>query len=150
MTLKIKYGNLIKEPSIFTVNASNMELILGSGVSKAFREQCGGSFYQQKRYEIKERIGKIEQGDVILTDSGLAPNFRYALHVAVMNYTDDTKPASPTYVQIKKALGSMLKIIKETASEEEIEKPEVVIYLHDKMDYLHFKMKEFKDRKQLT
>lgn len=143
--------------------------------------QCGGSFFQQKLYEIKEQVGKIEQGDVILTDSGLAPNFRYALHVAVMNYTDDTKPASPTYAQIKTALDKMLKIIEETASEEEIDKPkvvipllgcgtgglkkekvylmiksafmrsgldlDVVIYLHDKMDYLHFKMKEYKDRK---
>jgi len=181
MNLTIKYGNLIKEPGTFIVNASNTELTLGSGVSKAFREHCGGSPFQQELYEIKERIGKLEQGDVVLSGSGLATNFRYALHVAVMNYTDDTKPAFPTYGHIKTALDNLLRIIEEKVSGEHIEHPkvvipllgcgtgglkkekvylmirsafmrsgldlEVVVYLHDKMDYLHFKMKEYKERK---
>ena len=126
---QIKYGNLIKEKSIFAVNASNTELILGSGVSKAFRQHCGGSFFQQKLYGIKKEIGVINQGDVILSDSGIAKNFKYALHVAVMNYTDDTKPPHPTYSQIKKSLEEIVKTIEKTALQEDIKNSKVVIPL---------------------
>jgi O-acetyl-ADP-ribose deacetylase (regulator of RNase III) len=176
---QIKYGNLIKEKSTFIVNASNTELILGSGVSKAFRQHCGGSLFQQKLYDIKEQVGTINQGDVILSDSGIADNFKYALHVAVMNYSDDTKSPHPTYKQIQKSLFNILKIIEDKIIKEQIKSPklvipllgcgtgglkkekvfflikntflksktdlEVILYLHEKKDYLKFKIKALKN-----
>jgi O-acetyl-ADP-ribose deacetylase (regulator of RNase III) len=129
MKFKIQYGNLVKEQSTFIVNASNTELILGSGVSKAFREHCGGSFFQQELYKIKEKIGKIVQGDVVLSNSGSAKNFQYALHVAVMNYTNDTQSPFPIYKQIQNSLNGIYKIVEEKALKESIKTPKVVIPL---------------------
>lgn len=126
---KIKYGNLIKEKATFIVNASNTALILGSGVSKAFRQHCGGSFYQQELYKIKEQIKMINQGDVIISDSGVAKNFKYALHIAVMNYTDDAKSPFPTYQQIKQALNNTITIIENKTKVEKIRNPKLVIPL---------------------
>ncbi len=131
--IKLKYGNLIKARSDFIVNASNTELILGSGVSKAFRQHCGGSAFQQNLYKIKEQHiqhhGPIKQGDVIVSDSGFATNFDYALHVAVMNYTDDTKPPFPTYKQLKHAFTAILSVVQEIAEQENIVRPTVTIPL---------------------
>ncbi|WP_345994087.1 macro domain-containing protein [Sulfurimonas sp. HSL-1716] len=131
--LKIKYGNLINEKSTFIVNASNTELILGSGVSKSFREKCGGSFYQQYLYEIKQKyidiFGTIEQGDVIISNAGSAKNFKYALHVAVMNYTDDTKVPFPTYSQIKRSLKTILSLIEKKVISEKLTNPTLTIPL---------------------
>ena len=129
MIFKIKLGNLVKERATFIVNASNTELTLGSGVSQAFSEQCGGSSYQDELYSIKRSIGEIEQGDVVISGSGSATNFEYALHVAVMNYSDSSKSPYPSYMQIQKALNSMLNIIQEKVQSENIQNPKVVIPL---------------------
>ncbi|WP_373035963.1 macro domain-containing protein [Sulfurimonas sp.] len=129
MSFKIKFGNLVKEKATFIVNASNTELTLGSGVSHAFSEQCGGASYQKELYEIKKNVGNIAQGDVVISGPGSATNFRYALHVAVMNYSDNSKPANPTYMQIQNALESMLSIIKSKVQNESIQNPSVVIPL---------------------
>jgi len=128
MSIKIKYGNLVKEKSTFIVNASNTELILGSGVSKAFRKRCGGIFFQQELYKIKGN-NKINQGYVVVSDSGIAKNFKYTLHVAVMNYTDDNKSAFPNYNQIKQSLKKILQIIEEKVRDENINNPKLVIPL---------------------
>lgn len=130
---KMKYGNLIKESSDFIVNASNTELILGSGVSKAFREYCGGSFFQQSLYILKKKYiqeyGIIKQGDIILSDSGVAKNFKYSLHVAIMNYTDSNQIPFPTYKHIKKALENILSTVEEISIKENIKKPKITIPL---------------------
>ena len=84
---------------------------------------------KKKLYEIKKKLGLIKQGDVILSDSGSATNFKYALHIAVMNYSDETQPVYPTYSQIQTALDNMLNIIKESVENENIENPSVVIPL---------------------
>lgn len=129
MNFKIKYGNLVKEESTFIVNASNTELTLGSGVSKAFSEHCGGSAYQQELYELKKSIGVIKQGDVIVSSPGCATNFTYALHIAVMNYSDDTQPPYPTYIQMQNALESVLKIVEDKIKLEKIQNQKLVIPL---------------------
>jgi O-acetyl-ADP-ribose deacetylase len=129
MNFKIKFGNLVKERATFIVNASNTELSLGSGVSMAFSEQCGGASYQEELYAIKKRVGDIEQGDVVISGSGTATNFKYALHVAVMNYSDSSESPYPAYMQIQKALNSMLNIIQEKVQSENIQNPRVSIPL---------------------
>ena len=129
MNFKIKYGNLVEENATFIVNASNTELTLGSGVSHAFSEHCGGAEYQQELYVLKKKIGVIEQGDVILSSSGSATNFKYALHVAVMNYSDILQPPYPSYTQIQRALNSILNIVEERAGDENIQNPKLVLPL---------------------
>jgi O-acetyl-ADP-ribose deacetylase (regulator of RNase III) len=129
MKFIIKYGNLVEENATFIVNASNTELTLGSGVSHAFSEQCGGALYQEELYALKKKFGVIEQGDVILSTSGSATNFKYALHVAVMNYSDDSKPPYPSYMQIQNALKMLLNIVEERVKDENIQNPKFVIPL---------------------
>ncbi|MFT7859657.1 MAG: macro domain-containing protein [Sulfurimonas sp.] len=89
MKVAVKHGDLIEEPASFIVNASNTELTLGSGVSKAFRDSCGGNYFQQILFEVKKEYLKdhprIEQGDVLLSGSGNCKNFKYALHAAWTN-----------------------------------------------------------------
>lgn len=129
MNFKIKYGNLIKEEATFIVNASNTELTLGSGVSKAFSEHCGGSAYQQELYELKKSVGVIKQGDVFISGPGCATNFTYALHIAVMNYSDDTQAPYPAYRQMQSALESVLQIVEDKIKLEKIQNPKLVIPL---------------------
>lgn len=129
MNFKIKYGNLVKEEATFIVNASNTELTLGSGVSKAFSEHCGGSAYQQELYELKKSIGVIKQGDVIISGPGSATNFTYALHIAVMNYSDDRQSPYPAYTQMQSALESLLKIVEDKIIYEKIQNPKLLIPL---------------------
>jgi O-acetyl-ADP-ribose deacetylase len=88
-------GNLVKFDADFIVNASNTKLILGSGVSMAFKRHCGIELQQEMDKIIKN--SKIQQGDVVATSSGRATNFQYALHAAVINYQNglnqqDRKP----------------------------------------------------------
>ncbi|NOR56926.1 MAG: Appr-1-p processing protein [Sulfurimonas sp.] len=172
MNIKIKFGNLVKERATFIVNASNTELTLGSGVSQAFSEHCGGASYQEELYDIKKRVGDLEQGDIVISSSGTATNFKYALHVAVMNYSDSSESPYPTYMQIQKALNAMTNIVQDKIIHEDIKNPslvipllgcgvgglkkekvflliksvfqkvdfdlEVIVYLHDKRDYIEF------------
>ncbi|MDH4943887.1 macro domain-containing protein [Sulfurimonas sp. C5] len=129
MIIKIKYGNLVEEQSTFIVNASNTELQLGSGVSRAFYEQCGGSSFQEELNELKKNFNTIRQGDVLISSSGTATNFQYALHIAVMNYSDPTKSPLPTYEHIKNALKNTINIVNEKIENEHIENPKLVIPL---------------------
>jgi len=109
----IRQGNLLNEENAtFIVNASNTKLILGSGVSMDFKRHCG--------YELQKEMNtiintNIKQGDVILTSSVNATNFKYCLHVAIMNYhlsMNDIK-RKPSINTIKKSLDNIEKIILE-------------------------------------
>ena len=85
-TLHIKQGDITKVSADFVVNASNTSLILGSGVSMAFKRHCG-HLLQQQMNEALHSIGHpLAPGDVVATAAGKAANFRYVLHVAVINY----------------------------------------------------------------
>ena len=89
--INIKKGDLLNEDNAtFIVNASNTRLILGSGVSMAFKRHCGHEL-QQEMIAIWENIDALKKGDVVATSSGKAMNFEYALHVAVMNYDQGTR-----------------------------------------------------------
>jgi len=82
-------GNIVLFDADFIVNASNTKLILGSGVSMAFKRHCGLRLQQEMdnvRNESIQRQIPIQQGDVVATSSGEAINFKYALHAAVINY----------------------------------------------------------------
>lgn len=90
--LSVKQGNLLsEEEATFIVNASNTKLILGSGVSMAFKRHCGNELQQEMFKKLENIEGILNQGDVVATSSGKATNFMYALHVAVMNYNGGVK-----------------------------------------------------------
>jgi len=104
--ISIKQGDIFSENGAdFIVNPSNTDLFLGSGVSAAFRKNCGNEL----QTEMKKHA-PIKQGDVIVTSCPGNTSFKNALHVAVMDYS---KPnPSPSYETIKKALENIEKIIK--------------------------------------
>ncbi len=129
VNFKIKYGNLIKEEATFIINASNTELSLGSGVSRAFYEHCGGSSFQEELHELKKSIGVIKQADVVLSSPGSAINFKYSLHIAVMNYSDNTQVPYPTYIQMQNGLKNVMEIVEDKVKSEKIQNPKIVIPL---------------------
>ncbi|QOP45889.1 macro domain-containing protein [Sulfurimonas paralvinellae] len=105
-SIVVKQGNLLNEETDFIVNASNTKLILGSGVSMAFKRHCGIELQNEMNSVLKYIKGGLIQGDVVATSSGGANNFKYSLHVAVMNYNKGVKhnEKKPTIDIIKKAL----------------------------------------------
>lgn len=127
-SLTIKQGNLILEDADFIVNASNTKLMLGSGVSHAFKEHCGGNSFQNYLFELVADRNLVK-GDVILSSSGSATNFTYSLHAAVMNYSDKKKDMYPTYEDITKTLQNIIQIVEDTAYTENISSPKIVIPL---------------------
>lgn len=127
-----KKGNLIYEESDFIVNASNTKLLLGSGVSKAFREHCGKQSYQKYLYTLRDTYlqnNQFLQGSVIVSNSGSANNFTYALHCAVMNYTDPDLSREPTYDHIETCLVNILRIVEDISAQSSIVKPKITIPL---------------------
>ena len=105
-SIKVKQGNLLNEEADFIVNASNTKLILGSGVSMAFKRHCGIELQTEMNGVLNSIDGGLQQGDVVATSAGKATNFIYSLHVAVMNYNQGVKynEKNPTISTIEKAL----------------------------------------------
>jgi len=130
-TIQVKFGNLMEENATFIVNASNTELVLGSGVSMAFNKHCsqGNIDYQTILNILKEEYSQIVKGDVIVSNSGSADNFQYALHLAVMNYSDKNIEQKPTYKDIELGLTNIIKIIQDKIISEHIKTPKLVIPL---------------------
>jgi O-acetyl-ADP-ribose deacetylase (regulator of RNase III) len=69
------------------VNASNNTASLGSGVSRAFFEECGGKILQE---EMKAKLedehdGVLEEGDCLVTSAGTSTKFKFALHVPAVD-----------------------------------------------------------------
>ncbi len=110
--ITIKQGNIIQEEADFIVNASNTKLILGSGVSMAFKRHCGIAL-QKELVELLQKYQPIEQGAVIVSSSGAASNFKYALHAAIMNYNSGVKfhQKKPTLQTIATVLENIEAII---------------------------------------
>ncbi|MCA9577672.1 MAG: macro domain-containing protein [Polyangiales bacterium] len=87
------------------VNASNPEVALGTGVSGAIREACGGAPYQRLvrsawEEEFDEPLGP---DDCLVTTAGTASAFRWVLHVAAVDYRkpdpETGGPSGPTRIE---------------------------------------------------
>lgn len=103
----VKQGDLLSEDNAtFIVNASNTKLILGSGVSMAFKRHCGIALQKEMTAQLDKLDAPLKKGDVVATSSGNATNFKYALHVAVMDYNQGIKESEklPTLEDVKNAL----------------------------------------------
>ena len=119
--IELKQGNLVLEEDVdFIVNASNTSLVLGSGVSMAFTRHCGRELQVEMNellVEIRKTGYLLKKGDVIPSSSGLANNFKHALHVV----TVDSNPGvhfmekNPTLSDIDKGLLNIEKVIVEYA-----------------------------------
>ena len=81
------------------VNASNPAVALGSGVSAAIREACGGTAFQK---EVRARLegefdAELEPEDCLVTSAGTCTAFRWVLHVPAVNYrVRDTETGGST------------------------------------------------------
>lgn len=104
-----KQGDLLTAKADFAVNPSNTAMLLGSGVSMAFKRKCG-ILLEKYMQDALKRCGAISQGDVIKTASNY-DNFPHVLHAAVMNYTKKNKPKVPTIQTIKEILQNLQQIL---------------------------------------
>jgi len=70
------------------VNASNTSAALGSGVSRAISDECGGSVLQAEMREklVEEFDGVLEEGDCLVTSAGTSSRFKHVLHVSSVDY----------------------------------------------------------------
>lgn len=70
------------------VNSSNPELGLGSGVSGAIQDACGGLPFQRLVRDVweDEFDAPLEPSDCLVTRAGKASAFSWVLHVPSVNY----------------------------------------------------------------
>lgn len=81
------------------VNASNPAVALGSGVSGALREACGGEAFQRELHERLEEDfdAELEPDDCLVTTGGTCTAFRWVLHVPAVDYRKpDPETGRPT------------------------------------------------------
>ncbi len=115
-TIQARQGNLLDVPDAdFIVNASNNKLILGSGVSMAFKKHCGIELQEEMKKRLDEIGITLHQGDVVATSSASAKNFKYALHAVVIDYNKgiyaaDRLPTIKTIFDILKNIEKYLLI----------------------------------------
>ena len=130
-TIKAKQGNLLNEDeATFIVNASNTTLTLGSGVSMAFKHHCGYELQKEMTAKLDE-IGSLKKGDVVATSSANANNFKYALHVAVMDYNKGIRGVdkAPSLKDIENALINIEAYLKWYANKKSSENIKLVLPL---------------------
>jgi len=110
--ITIKQGNLLECEADIIVNASNTKLLLGSGVSMAFKRHCDKALQEAMSNVLKD-AKELHQGDVVATKS-YAKNFQIALHVAMMNYNKGVKGLQkmPTLKTIETALKNIEQFLK--------------------------------------
>jgi len=128
----VKQGNLLEEDNAtFIVNASNTKLLLGSGVSMAFKRQCGIELQQEMTTQLEKSDCLLQKGDVVITSSANAKNFKYALHAVTMNYNQGVRgrDKSPTLEDIKKALINIESYLKAYSEEPSCEHIKLVLPL---------------------
>jgi len=87
-----KQGSIFdEEHATFIVNPSNTRLLLGSGVSAAFKRECGKELQDEMNNALLKIDGGLKQGDVVATGPGKSKKFDIALHAAIMNYDPGTR-----------------------------------------------------------
>jgi len=130
--IEIKQGNLLdEEDATFTVNASNTQLLLGSGVSMAFKRHCGLELQNEMNSKLKSLNFSLKKGDVVATSSANATNFKYTLHAVIMDYNRGVRGEAklPTIEDIDKALINIESYIKWYYQKSKLKDIKVVIPL---------------------
>ena len=110
-------GSITDCPTICIINSSNTSIGLGSGVSSAIREACGGAVFQQECREALEEFenGVLPQGKVAVTTGGTS-QYRWVLHAATMDFKKDNRT---TYAVVRSCMLNSLKTAERIIVEEE-------------------------------
>lgn len=106
--VKLICGDLLSSKAVFLVNASNTAMILGSGVSMAFKRNFGAVLEAKMQNAINGKSLKI--GDVVATEGLMKFGSCHSpkiLHASVINYTDKSMPKGPDYSDIKMILANL-------------------------------------------
>lgn len=83
--IELRIGNMLDDDANVLINPSNTSLLLGSGVSMAFKRKFGVPLQNQMNI-IKEE-NSSSQGDVFLTKYDTGEDTKYIYHCCVMNYS---------------------------------------------------------------
>ena len=72
----------------------------------SFKRHCGVQLQNEMYKKLSHINDDLEQGDVVATSSWKAENFKYTLHVAIINYNKSAqhKEKQPTLKTITMAL----------------------------------------------
>ncbi|RKG76429.1 macro domain-containing protein [Corallococcus terminator] len=85
--IDVALGSLTDGSERVLVNASNTNVQLGSGVSRAIRLACGPDYQEHITEALQARFrGPMDPGQVLVTDAGEHPRAKWVAHVAVMDY----------------------------------------------------------------
>lgn len=109
-------GSITDCPTMCIVNSSNTAIGLGSGVSSAIREACGGVVFQKECREALEEFdgGVLPQGQVAVTTGG-SSQYRWVFHAATMDFKKSNKA---TYTVVQSCMLNSLKAAERVIEEE--------------------------------
>ena len=81
-------GSITDCPTTTIVNAANSKLALGSGVSGAIRDACGGKTFQEECIEVvnDQAEGNLDLGRVAITSGGTS-QYKWILHAATLDFS---------------------------------------------------------------
>ena len=108
--IRVEQGSLLDAGCDIVVNASTPAAALGSGVSRAIFDECGGLAMQT---EMRERLeedldGKLGPGDCLVTSGGTSKRLRHVLHVASVDYASGGKGLTSTPQRVTEATAAAL------------------------------------------
>jgi O-acetyl-ADP-ribose deacetylase (regulator of RNase III) len=112
-------GSITDCPTMCIVNSSNTSIGLGSGVSSAIRQACGGADFQQGCREMLDEQfhGTLPQGEVAITTGGTS-QYRWIFHAATMDFKKSNKA---TYTVVRSCMINCLKTAERVIDKEELE-----------------------------
>lgn len=108
--IRVEQCSLLDAGCDVVVNASNPAAALGSGVSRAIFDECGGLAMQK---EMRERLeedfdGNLGPGDCLVTSGGTSKRLRHVLHVASVDYETGGKGLTSTAERVTDATSAAL------------------------------------------
>ncbi len=113
MKVRVAQGSLTEGNETLLVNASNTNVLLGSGVSGAIRRACGPEYQEHIARALRETYGgPMEPGQVLVTDAGAHATARWVVHAAVMDYREGFRGTSfPTLDTIRHCCTNIVQAI---------------------------------------
>jgi len=112
-------GSIVDCPTQAIINAANSQVALGSGVSGAIRDACGGNTFQRECHEILEELydGYLPRGEVMATGGGLS-QFCWILHAATIDFSKGQYTSQDV---VRKSMVSILKLAEEIIEENDLD-----------------------------
>lgn len=112
-------GNITDSPTMCIVNSSNTSIGLGSGVSSAIRQACGGVAFQEECRKVLEEYddGTLPQGEVAVTAGGTS-QYRWIFHAATMDFKKSNRT---TYAVVRNCMLNSLKTAEQLIEEERLD-----------------------------